>query len=279
MTKSTSNRILVTPSACAKKHYLYVQEVGSLKSLEPHISSRRNLNSYLFFVVMEGRGSLTLHGKRQALSSGDCVFLDCRSPYAHESSEDEPWTLSWVHFNGADAEHLYHVYLEQAQTCFFHPVSILPFAETINELYQCCREQDYLSELYANRLLTDLITMSIGWQRRDIDAPDKFSLIRTYIDRHYAEKVTLDSLAEHFFISKYHLSREYHRIYGTTISSDITNRRISHAKESLRFSDETVEQIAEICGFQDCAYFISVFKKAEGLTPLQYRKKWRNLKN
>ena len=46
MAKSKSNRIIPTPSHYAKEHYLYVQEVGTLQSLEPHISKRQNLNSF-----------------------------------------------------------------------------------------------------------------------------------------------------------------------------------------------------------------------------------------
>ena len=277
MAKSSSNRILVTPSSYAKAHYLYVQEVGSLKSLEPHISSRKNLNSYLFFVVVNGHGTLTYQNETISLSAGDCVWIDCHLPYAHESSESDPWSLTWVHFDGNDAAHFYQSYVEQELPFRFHPGNILPFVETINTLYESCRSQDFLSELKNNRSLTDLITMIYEQQERpETSTSGKLAQIRAYIDNHYAQKLSLDSLSEQFFISKYHLSREYHHAYGTTISNDITNRRISHAKSSLRFSDDPIEQIAESCGFQDGAYFINVFKKAEGITPLQYRKKWRS---
>ena len=49
MSKAASDRILVTPSSYTKSQYLYIQEIGTLKSLEPHISQRKNLDSYLFF--------------------------------------------------------------------------------------------------------------------------------------------------------------------------------------------------------------------------------------
>lgn len=277
MAKSSSDRILVTPSVYAKTHYLYVQEVGSLKSLEPHISSRKNLRSYLFFIVMSGRGTLTYQGETRELFPGDCVWIDCLTPYAHESSETEPWSLTWVHFDGNDAAHFYRSYMEQEHPYCFHPHTILPFVETLHTLYQNCLSPDFLSELRNNRSLTDLITMIYEQQERpETTTSGKLAQIRAYIDNNYAQKISLDSLSEYFFISKYHLSREYHRTYGITINNDITNRRISRAKSSLRFSDDPIEQIAEACGFQDSAYFINVFKKAEGTTPLQYRKKWRS---
>lgn len=276
MAKSQSERILATPSPYAKEHFLYVQEVGSLQSIESHISSRKNLNSYLFLAVLGGSGTLTYGDRTQEIKSGDCAFIDCRRPYAHESSDSDPWRLIWVHFNGADAAHFYESYLEQGHEFFFHPVSILPFVETITELYEISRERSFMSELNAHRRLTELITEIYAQQERKTDTVSgKLRQIREYIDLHYAEKITLDSLSELFYISKYHMSREYRQAYGTTIVSDITGKRISHAKSGLRFTAAPIEQIAEESGFQDSAYFIHVFKKAEGMTPLQYRNKWK----
>lgn len=276
MAKSQSERILATPSPYAKEHFLYVQEVGSLQSLESHISSRKNLNSYLFLAVLGGSGTLTYGDRTQEIKSGDCAFIDCRRPYAHESPDSDPWRLIWVHFNGADAAHFYESYLEQGYEFFFHPVSILPFVETITELYEISRERSFMSELNAHRRLTELITEIYAQQERKTDTVSgKLRQIREYIDLHYAEKITLDSLSELFYISKYHMSREYRQAYGTTIVSDITGKRISHAKSGLRFTAAPIEQIAEESGFQDSAYFIHVFKKAEGMTPLQYRNKWK----
>lgn len=278
MAKTQSERVLVTPSPYAKSHYLYVQETGSLQSLEPHISSRKNLNSYLFFIVLSGRGTLTYENQTKELQSGDCAFLDCRRPYAHESSQEEPWRLTWVHFNGADAAHFYESYLEQGHAFFFRPVSILPFVETISQLYEVSRDRTFLNELQAHRLLTDLIAQIYMQQEETCDTvPAKLKQIHEYIRVHYAEKLTLDELSDLFFISKYHMSREYRQVYGTTLVSDITQRRIAHAKSALRFSDYPIESIAEECGFPDSAYFIHVFKRAEGITPLKYRKKWQSL--
>lgn len=277
MAKSQSERILATPSAYAKEHYLYVQEVGSLQSLEPHVSSRKNLNSYLFFVVLSGLGTLTYQGRKQAVKKGDCAFIDCRKPYAHESSNSDPWRLAWVHFNGVDAGHFYESYTEQGHDFFFHPVSILPFVETISELYEISRDRNFMNELYAHRRLTELITEIYSSQEPKSDTvSEKLRQIREYITLHYAEKITLDSLSELFYISKYHMSRAYHQAYGTTIVSDITVKRISRAKSGLRFTSDSIERIAEESGFQESAYFIRVFKKTEGMTPLQYRKKWKS---
>lgn len=154
---------------------------------------------------------------------------------------------------------------------------MLPFVETISQLYEISRDRTFLNELKAHSLLTDLIAQIYAQQEETSDTVSaKLKQIHEYIRLHYAEKITLDFLSELFFISKYHMSREYRQAYGTTLVGDITQRRVAHAKSALRFSDQPVESIAEKSGFPDSAYFIHVFKRAEGMTPLQYRKKWRS---
>lgn len=276
--KSHSKRILSTPSVYAKKHYLYAQEVGTLTSVEPHISQRQNLSSYLFFVVTDGEGTLTYNDKTCTITAGDCVWVDCRKPYAHESSLHNPWTLKWIHFNGEEVPFYYSLYLEQGYTNIFTPRNISLFTDTIQELYQIQELQELYTELKTHKCITDLITLCFT-ENKVLDTDEnsiytKLQQVRNYIEVHSDEKITLDTLSEQFFISKYHLSREFHKEFGITIGSFITAKRISHAKSILRFSSSSVEEVALTCGFQDAGYFIKVFKNSEGMTPLEYRRKW-----
>lgn len=278
MAKSASNRIIATPSSYAKEHYLYVQEVGTLQSLEPHVSHRQNLNSYLFFIVLDGSGYVSYEGSRHTLTVGDCVWLDCTRPYSHESSAKDPWSLMWVHFYGKEAANFYASFLKHSYSFLFHPQNTLAFTDILQHLYQIHSSKSSLMELYANRYITDLITLcfseNILENQESSSIPEKLKQIHDYLEEHYSEKINLEDLSSRFFISKFHLSREYKKIYGTTIGNDLTSKRISHAKSMLRFSKNSIETIALSCGFQDAGYFIKVFKKAENMTPLEYRKKW-----
>ena len=278
MAKSTSNRIIATPSSYAKEHYLYVQEVGTLQSLEPHISQRQNLNSYLFFIVLEGSGYVSYCDNRFHITTGDCIWLDCTKPYSHESSAADPWSLMWVHFYGKETAAFYENFLKHSCSFLFHPQNTTVFTDILQHLYQVHSAKSSLMELYANRYLTDLITLcfteNIMENQEKSSIPSKLEQIHNYLDEHYAEKINLEDLSSRFFISKFHLSREYKKIYGITLGNDLTSKRISHAKSMLRFSDASVESIALDCGFQEAGYFIKVFKKAESMTPLEYRKKW-----
>lgn len=279
MTTSRSNRVLATPSSYACRNYLFVQEIGTLTSMEPHVSSRENLSSYLFLTVQKGSGYLTYKGKRHFIQAGDCVYINCRNPYSHESTAEHPWTLMWVHFNGKDADTFYEAFQKQDCDSIFHPAENTAFTDSLTALYEIMRTKPSLMELCAHKYLTDLITLCFLHNRPETaestSLSPKLEQVRQYLEEHYAEKISLEDLAAHFFVSKFHLSREYKKYYGITIGNDLTTRRLSHAKSMLRFSEDTVEEIAAKCGFADAGYFIKVFRKADNMTPVEYRRKWQ----
>ncbi|WMC91613.1 AraC family transcriptional regulator [Kineothrix sp. MB12-C1] len=278
MAKSTSNRIISTPSSYAKEHYIFVQEVGTLQSLEPHISKRQNLNSYLFFIVLDGAGEVSYENKKYRISAGDCVWLDCTRPYSHESSADNPWSLMWVHFYGAMAKSFYTSFIRQYNSFLFRPRNLVNFTDTLSQLYRTQQTKSVYMELLSHKYLTDIITLCFTENKTEYEGeysiPEKLVQVHAYLEQHYHEKITLETLSERFFISKFHLSREYKKIYGITLFHDLTAMRISHAKSMLRFSDASIESIAIAVGFQDSGYFIKVFRSLENMTPLEYRKKW-----
>lgn len=278
MNSSISDRVLVTPSSYAREHYLYIQEIGFLKSLLPHISKREKLHSFLFFIVISGSGSLTYRGHRYELHQGDCAWLDCTLPYAHESSLTSPWELKWVHFHGAAALDFYSQFLLQGSPCIFTPGNPALFNQCLSELLSLQKQNDPYKELLSHKLLTDLCVScfpeSKGRAAETGTTHGKLIQIREYLLSHYTEKLSLDELSQLFFLSKYHLVREYRKLFGTTPTNELIACRISHAKSLLRFSSQSVEAIALQCGFHSTAYFIRMFKQAENMTPLEYRQKW-----
>lgn len=276
MISSNSSRIIATPTSFAKMHFLYVQEIGSLQSLSPHVSRRDNLDSFLFFVVTSGKGTLTYHDHTFPLTGGDCVFLDCLEEYSHESSREEPWTLSWVHFHGKQASLLYNHFLELGGSFLFHPNNLSLFLDTLDILFKTQQNPGNSREILSHRYLTDLIGLcihEIGNIGND-SISEKIRDIQNYLEIHFSEKITLNHLADRYFVSKFHLSREFKKLTGSTIGSYLTTLRVSHAKKQLRFTTLPLDAIAGECGFSDTSYFVKVFKHAEGMTPGEYRSRW-----
>lgn len=274
-----SNRIIYTPSPFAKDCLLYLQETGQLHAEQPHVSSRSNLLSYLFFIVLEGDGSLTYDGQEYILHKGDCVFLDCRKLYSHCSSENL-WSLSWVHFYGLSMHSIYEKYLQRGGLICFPAQQIIDYQKLLDELFAIASSNSYVKDMEINEKLSALLTalMKEGWHpdnsRSHRSGKRNLTEIKDYIDIHYTQKITLDELAGRFFINKFYLSRLFKEQFGVSVNNYLLQVRTTQAKQLLRFSALSIEQIGQKCGMDDTNYFSRMFKKMEGITPGEYRRRW-----
>lgn len=274
-----SNRIIYTPSNFAKTNLLHLQETGELQAQKPHTSSRDNLLSYLFFIVLDGSGSLIYDGTEYHLTAGDCIFIDCKKSYSHRSSE-ELWTLRWIHFYGPNMNGIYEKYAERGGSPVFRPENPRPFRENLEQLFDIANSTDYVRDMRISEKITSLLTllMAESWhpESKTHIGSKKQSLqhVKDYLDQHYQEKITLDNLADMFFINKFYLTRIFKEQFGVSVNNYLAQVRITHAKQLLRFSDLTIEQIGRECGIDEPAYFARVFKKVEGVAPGEYRRRW-----
>ena len=90
-----------------------------------------------------------------------------------------------------------------------------------------------------------------------------------YINEHYKENLTLDTLANRFFVSKYHLSREFQRLVGTSVHRYIVQKRLVMAKQMLSTGKPSAE-VYQNCGFGDYSNFYRAFKSEYQISPKEY---------
>lgn len=277
----SSNRVLYTPSSFAKSSLLHLQEIGELSALKAHTSSRSNLQSFLFFVVIKGSGTLAYDDNSYALTTGSCVFINCKHPYSHTTDEDNLWTLKWTHFFGPTIQSIYDKYCERGgRPVFTLSTSELESIDTVwKNIMTVAKSSDYLRDMRINEALGSLLTliMEQSWHPEDrTTAPKRASVVdvKNFIDEHYAEKISLEALSSRFYIDKYYLTKTFRSQFGLNISTYIQNIRITKAKQLLRFSDKTVEEIGFEVGIGNPAYFSRVFKEVEGIGPKMYREQW-----
>lgn len=278
-----SERVLYTPSAFARTNLVHLQETGRLTATAPHTSRREKLQSFLCFVVRNGSGELLYNGQTWPLTSGDVVFLDCRKPYAHSTggAAGTLWTLQWCHFYGPCVAAIYEKYCERGGRPVIHPADSDRFARLMSEIYDLAGTDDYIRDMWLNEKLNALLAclMAESWQpvsRRDQHRAARRDVapVRAFLEEHCAEKLTLESVAEHFFLNKHYLARLFKEQYGISVNSYLTQVRITRAKQMLRFTDRTIAAIGAECGLEDANYFSRIFKKVEGVTPRQYRDLW-----
>lgn len=275
-----SNRILYTPGLFAKNNLLHLQETGTLRAEKTHTNQRKNLASYLFFIVKDGSGTLEYNDKSYPLSQGDCVFLDCNQKYSHKTSKDL-WTLQWAHFYGPNMSEIYHEYTVQTEGPVFHPAYPGLFEAVLQELFNIAQYDINHRDMLIYEKLAALLSL-IMCESRAKDIPtestkhQRLQAIKHFLDEHYTENLSLDLLSQTFYINKHYLTRSFREQFGTTVNHYLRNVRITHAKHLLRFSDKTIEEIGSACGMDDPNYFTRLFKKVEGMTPGEFRRRWKS---
>ena len=275
----TSNRILYTPSIFAKTSLLHLQEIGELEARRAHTSSRSGLQSFLFFTVVDGAGSLSYNDKVFSLREGDCVFIDCHNPYSHTTDPNNLWTLRWVHFYGPTVKQIYEKYKERGGRPVFTPEDSTPFFNIFNQLFSTAGSADYMRDMKINAALAELLVlvMAESWHPEDATTAKKkasVANVKEFLDQNYGSKITLDGLAEKFYINKYYLTKVFKEQYGQSITNYLLYVRITKAKQLLRFSEKSVEEIGLEVGLGAPHYFSQTFKSVEGVPPSKYREQW-----
>lgn len=97
--------------------------------------------------------------------------------------------------------------------------------------------------------------------------------ILSFINTHYTQNITLQEIADTFHMSYKYFSRYFKNTFHTTLSEYIMKLKLEKAQSLLSTTEISVTEISLQTGFNNISFFIRSFKKAFGLSPLQYRLK------
>lgn len=127
------------------------------------------------------------------------------------------------------------------------------------------------SMTYLAQVLIQLNRLALKAYESNLTAATDSSVYNVlgYINDHYSEDLTLDHLANRFFISKYHLSREFQRLVGTSVHRYIVQKRLVMAKQMLSQGMPSSE-VYQHCGFGDYSNFYRAFKAEYEISPKDF---------
>lgn len=143
----------------------------------------------------------------------------------------------------------------------------------LEQLYAESQETAFGWDLLPGSLLTQLlVTVNRLALREDVSHTNISLTSRTvaqvidYISLNYAEPLSLDALAERFYVSKYHLSHEFQRQVGTSVYRYIQKKRLQIARHLLSQGHKP-NLVYTQCGFRDYAGFYRAFRGEYGISP------------
>lgn len=144
---------------------------------------------------------------------------------------------------------------------------------TIKRLEEACSQDGYANDLYCQVLFLEfMIQLNRASLEHHLDylqtsAPNqKVFRLMDYINANLCADLSIDRLAGHFYLSKYHMMRLFKQETGYTIGHYITNKRLLLARELLA-KETPITQICFDCGFKNYSTFSRAYKEFFGEAP------------
>ena len=231
-----------------------------------------NLEVLLF---LEGKGRVYFEEKKVIeFSVGDFCVINCGELHRVESANDEKCSYFCLIIDEYFCKQQ-GIFAENVQ--FTNRISDADLVLDYHKIAEAFDSRNEYRLLAVKGALLSFMARLLSYHTRMRKAPDHSSATEIhnairYIRTHYAEEMTLDSLAAFVGLSKYYFLREFKRITGMTVIRYINAVRIEHAVRLFKAENATVSTVAEAVGFGNHSYFCKMFSRITGVTPSEFIK-------
>ena len=227
------------------------------------------------FYILGGKGFFRVESQQFPLHPGDLVVVNPDILHTELSFVENPLEyivmgIDGVQFQGTGGEEgrYFHLTADRLEgNCRFYLESILSECDGHREGYlEVCAG---LAQAFLALLRRHIAQRGLSPNRTRSNS--ECARVKRYMDEHYSENITPDTLAAQTHISKHYLVHAFNKEVGCSPISYLLARRIAEGKHLLENSNYSVSQISLSLGFSSPSYFTQRFKKAVGLSPLEYR--------
>lgn len=245
-------------------------------------------NYYEFYFFLEGNVTMNIKGALHVLKPGDVIIIPPNiSHYAILNDEHIPYRrfVFWISIDYCnDLLQLSpdYVYLMQHARVTKHYIfhyDVIGFNTLQSKVFRLIEElhsnrfgRDAKITLCANDLILHLnrSVYEMEHPKSQHEQQHLYQNLLLFIEDHLDEELTLDRLAEQFFVSKYHIAHVFKENLGLSVHQFITKKRLRMCQEAI-LSQTTISNIYLKYGFKDYSSFFRAFKKEFGMSPKEYR--------
>ena len=230
------------------------------------------------FYCVRGIGEFRLTDRAQPVGSDDLIIVNPHVEHTETSFSSNPLEYIVLGVNGLDLQlagepspfTVLNCRQQRSEMLFYLREFVREAENTPRGWQAVCQHLLYVFLIKLSRQAA-LRLAPAGTYR----ANSECAAARRYIDEHFTEPLSLDMLAEVAHVNKYHLSHTFQREYGISPISYLITRRIREGRHMLENTSYSLSQIAHSIGFSSPSYFSQSFRKAEGMSPAEYRKRAR----
>ena len=269
------------PDGMRRKLYRRGYEIFRTRDHYPGERAAHHHDFYEVYLIWSGSLHYRVEDRSYHMTNGDILLIPPGNSHQPETEQGTcERVVLWI---DRDCFRRFPGFGFDPTVCFDAGVCCLRFDDEITmrigELLERCLRESTGEELgsgvmadtamlQAMILINRLHRKTTQGERRSRSGSLVNSILE-YINSHFAEELTLDRLANRFFISKYHLSREFGRIVGIPVHRYITQKRLVVAKQMLSEGLPS-SAVYQHCGFGDYSNFYRAFRGEYGISPKRY---------
>lgn len=235
--------------------------------------------TYILHIVLEGKGIFVVDNKKYFLEKGQGFIIEPNIVTFYQADAKNPWKYFWIGFDGEGAEK----YLRELGIIQHKPIFR---TDKLDELFSLLKEMlkrknlTLAEELKLQGLFYEFFSLIV--EENSIEEKDEKNELNPYVDKiityiknNYWDDINVNNIIEYVGLNRSYLSTLFKKNIGITIQEYLTVFRLSRANELLDITNESIENVANSCGYKDPLVFTKAYKKKYGVTPTQHRKKDR----
>ena len=261
-------------------HELAYHQTGRI----PTIHHRHtDYDSLELIQVLKGDGNALIGDHVHPLLPGTLLFIDSSNVHAINPAHDALYcrnkllvgkTALFQAFEAIDAAHILQIFTNHGGCSF------VPDPQTSAAIDQVFHSICQDTPTGSGALWAILQLIRLAGTQIPADAPQtdsKVQAVLQYINRHFAEPLTIDRIAGDTMLSKYYLCHLFRAHTGMTVMQYLNEQRLAAARQLLMHTDRPIVEIAQDCGFNTSSHFCSFFRSQEGMSPREFRRQNRNI--
>jgi AraC family transcriptional regulator of arabinose operon len=258
---------------------LYVTDAGYFPSAGGHRVERpHGAATHLIILCLDGEGWIKIQGRVTSVKVGEWVWLPADVPHAYGAAPDQPWTIVWAHFQGAE------VAAWQRELGLSSKAPVVPFRFGVERGSSLGLDKVY-AHLEAGYSIEHLLRASTSLRAVFCSmivlikgpgavktAAERTAAVREDIVSNPARHYRLEELATAAGLSVPHFCLLFRQQSGYAPIDFLIRQRIRRACRLLDTTESTIALIAGEVGFEDPYYFSRCFHRIMGFSPRAYRK-------
>ncbi len=229
---------------------------------------------YLIHYISSGRGIYVCNRQTYELQEGDLFLIAPSQLVNYRADANDPWTYSWVGFNGTDARRLVTMAGFHKQKPVIHTTDTEQTSRLLLQIAEASGNTAAADARMAGCLymfLAHLIQMN-GLQTAENSHQAYLSNALRFIQYNYSSDIGVNDIARYVGISRSQLYRAFRQDYGLSPHDYLQKYRINEACSLLRNPHLSIAEVAGSVGFNDPLYFSRVFKSIKNCTPSEYQR-------